>query len=99
MFELPPGWPSVNTEWPEAPADGAGEEPGSVRVFRVDNPERRFDRPTGWMIAGAAVIDAIEIGVAVLVIALASLALAAEGDPPAEDAPPAEDTPREAPQP
>lgn len=52
VFELPPGWPSVNTEWPEEPAAGAGEEPGSVRVFRVDNPERRFDRPTGWMIAG-----------------------------------------------
>lgn len=52
VFELPPGWPSVNTEWPEEPIPGAGEAPGNRRVFRVDNPERRFDRPTGWMIAG-----------------------------------------------
>ena len=52
VFELPAGWPSVNTEWREEPIPGAGEEPGSRRVFRVDNPERRFDRPTGWMIAG-----------------------------------------------
>ena len=52
VFELPPGWPSVNTEWrEELPAEGA-EEVANRRVFLVDNPERRFDRPTGWMIAG-----------------------------------------------
>jgi len=52
VFELPQGWPSVNTEWQEEPLPGPAEEAGSRRVFRVDNPERRFDRPTGWMIAG-----------------------------------------------
>ncbi len=41
-FKLPAGWPSVNTGWEEI-RDG---------VFRIDNPSRRFDRPTGWMIAG-----------------------------------------------
>ena len=49
---MPASYSSVNTEWREEPIPGAGEEPGSRRVFRVDNPERRFDRPTGWMIAG-----------------------------------------------
>ena len=52
VFELPQGWPSVNTEWREEPLPGSAEEAGNRRVFRVDNPERRFDRPTGWMIAG-----------------------------------------------
>jgi hypothetical protein len=47
VFELPPAWSSVNTEWPEDAAD-VGDTP----AFLVDNPERRFDRPTGWMIAG-----------------------------------------------
>ncbi|MGQ9426390.1 hypothetical protein ACXYTJ_09815 [Gilvimarinus sp. F26214L] len=42
-FDLPKGWPSVNTGWPR---DEAGQG------FLVDNPQRRFDRPTGWMIAG-----------------------------------------------
>lgn len=41
-FKLPNTWPSVNTGWGKA-------ESG---VLRIDNPERRFDRPTGWMIAG-----------------------------------------------
>ena len=41
-FKLPADWLSVNTGWDEVD-DG---------VFRIDNPERRFDRPTGWMIAG-----------------------------------------------
>lgn len=42
-FELPEGWSAVETAYP------AGEEPFS---FLVRNPERRFVRPTGWMIAG-----------------------------------------------
>jgi len=41
-FRLPPGWNSVNTGWKRNP-DGS---------FAIDNPERRVDRPTGWMIAG-----------------------------------------------
>ncbi len=40
-FELPDDW-SIETGW--------------VRLkdnrFRIDNPERRFDRPIGWMLAG-----------------------------------------------
>lgn len=42
QFELPKGWQSVETGWPRI---------GKNR-FRIDNPQRRFDRPTGWMIAG-----------------------------------------------
>ncbi|UCZ86871.1 hypothetical protein LGQ10_11440 [Pseudomonas sp. L5B5] len=40
--ELPSGWKSVETAWPRV---------GKQR-FRIDNPERLFDRPTGWMLAG-----------------------------------------------
>ncbi|ASL27030.1 hypothetical protein [Azotobacter chroococcum] len=41
-FELPEGWRGVETGWPRI---------GKNR-FRIDNPARRFDRPTGWLIAG-----------------------------------------------
>ncbi len=41
-FDLPKGWKSIETGWPRI---------GKNR-FRVDNPERQFDRPTGWMLAG-----------------------------------------------
>jgi len=41
-FMLPKGWKSVETGWPRA----------SATTFTIDNPERLFDRPTGWMIAG-----------------------------------------------
>ncbi len=41
-FELPEGWKSVETGWPRV---------GKNR-FRIDNPERLFDRPVGWMLAG-----------------------------------------------
>jgi len=40
-FDLPEGW-SVETGWPRS--DDAR--------FEVENPERRFSRPTGWMVAG-----------------------------------------------
>jgi len=39
---LPEGWDSIETGWPRK----------SGNIFTIDNPERRFDRPTGWMIAG-----------------------------------------------
>lgn len=39
---LPEGWGSVETGWPRKKGN----------VFAIDNPDRRFDRPTGWMIAG-----------------------------------------------
>lgn len=42
QFELPEGWKGVETGWPRI---------GKHR-FRIDNPERRFDRPTGWILAG-----------------------------------------------
>jgi len=41
-FELPEGWSGVETGWPRI---------GKKR-FRIDSPERKFDRPTGWMLAG-----------------------------------------------
>ncbi|VUD61909.1 hypothetical protein TDB9533_02923 [Thalassocella blandensis] len=41
-FKLPKDWPHVNVGWPKI-------EPGK---FRIDNPERQFDRPVGWIIAG-----------------------------------------------
>lgn len=41
-FVLPPGWTNVDTGWMRLP-DGR---------FAVDNAERRFDRPIGWIIAG-----------------------------------------------
>ncbi|WP_019342022.1 hypothetical protein [Stutzerimonas stutzeri] len=42
QFELPGDWKSVETGWPRI---------GKNR-FRIDNPERLFDRPTGWILAG-----------------------------------------------
>lgn len=42
QFELPKGWKSVETGWPRI---------GKNR-FRIDNPSRLFDRPTGWILAG-----------------------------------------------
>ncbi|AVU75892.1 hypothetical protein [Pseudomonas rhizophila] len=42
QFELPDGWKSIETAWPRI---------GKQR-FRIDNPARLFDRPTGWMLAG-----------------------------------------------
>lgn len=41
-FILPKAWKSIETGW----------ERKTGNTFTVDNPERRFDRPTGWMIAG-----------------------------------------------
>lgn len=42
QFELPKEWSGVETGWPRI---------GPNR-FRIDNPARRFDRPTGWILAG-----------------------------------------------
>ncbi|WP_062066299.1 hypothetical protein [Cellvibrio sp. OA-2007] len=39
---LPEGWTSIETGWPRK----------KDNIFSIDNPDRRFDRPTGWMIAG-----------------------------------------------
>lgn len=42
QFNLPDSWKSVETGWPRKEGN----------VFIIDNPERLFDRPTGWIIAG-----------------------------------------------
>lgn len=42
QFELPGEWKSVETGWTRI----------GPRRFRVDNPSRSFDRPTGWLVAG-----------------------------------------------
>ncbi len=57
-FRLPARW-IVETGWPRAKAG----------YFIVDNPERHFDRPLGWMIAGRLgvrrdLIGATEVAVA-----------------------------------
>jgi hypothetical protein len=41
-FELPNDWKSVETAWPRV----------GKNKFRIDNPSRLFDRPTGWILAG-----------------------------------------------
>lgn len=41
-FTLPDDWKGIETGWPRK----------KDNIFVVDNPDRRFDRPTGWMIAG-----------------------------------------------
>lgn len=41
-FVLPTSWNSVETGWPRKKGN----------TFIIDNPERLFDRPIGWMIAG-----------------------------------------------
>ncbi len=41
-FILPKNWDSVETGWPRK----------KDNIFIIDNPERLFDRPIGWMIAG-----------------------------------------------
>ena len=42
QFDLPKGWPAVETGWPRI---------GKNKI-RMENPLRKFDRPTGWMLAG-----------------------------------------------
>lgn len=42
QFELPPGWTSVETGWPKV----------GKNQFRINNPSRKLDRPTGWIVAG-----------------------------------------------
>jgi hypothetical protein len=42
QFDLPKGWSGIETGWPKV-----GEN-----KFRIDNPTRKFDRPTGWILAG-----------------------------------------------
>ena len=39
-FELPPGWSSTTQYY------------GRNNDYRIENPERRFDQPTGWVLLG-----------------------------------------------
>ncbi|KAF1011419.1 MAG: hypothetical protein GAK32_00861 [Pseudomonas fluorescens] len=52
MFDLPPGWKSVETPWPRI----------GKYTFRIDNPSRLFDRPTGWMLAGTLGARRVRLG-------------------------------------
>lgn len=47
-FNLPKSWPYVNTVWER---DKTVVQQNSMNFF-INNPERDFDRPVGWMIAG-----------------------------------------------
>jgi hypothetical protein len=42
QIKMPAGWTNVDTGWMR----------GSDGRFIIDNPERKFDRPIGWMVAG-----------------------------------------------
>ena len=57
-FRLPETWTDVVTGW----------EKLDDRRFRIDNPERRFDRPTGWMIAGKLSTREEQLGDTTLVV-------------------------------
>ncbi|WP_338514432.1 hypothetical protein VRC24_07265 [Pseudomonas poae] len=52
VFELPPGWKSVETPWPRI----------GKHKFRIDNVSRLFDRPTGWMLAGTLGSRRVRLG-------------------------------------
>lgn len=51
-IKVPPGWTSSDTGWLRE----------GLFHFLIDNPERRFDRPTGWMIAGKLGIRREQVG-------------------------------------
>ena len=64
-FKLPPGWTNVDTGWKRLPQNR----------FVIDNPERRFDRPIGWIIAG-------KVGTRYDVLGMTEVAVGArKGDP------------------
>lgn len=52
VFELPPGWKSVETAWPRI----------GKHKFRIDKVSRLFDRPTGWMLAGTLGSRRVRLG-------------------------------------
>lgn len=63
-FVLPPGWTNVDTGWMRQ---------GSH--FVIDNRERKFDRPIGWMIAGKVGTRRDQFGMTEIAVA------APKGDP------------------
>ncbi len=56
-FKLPDGW-SIETGWPRIRGNR----------FRIDNPERLFDRPIGWMIAGKLGTRRTQVGETQIVV-------------------------------
>lgn len=50
VFDYKDGWTSVNTGWPLQKS--ASKKLRAGPVFEIIDPDRKFDRPTGWMIAG-----------------------------------------------
>lgn len=65
VFKLPSGWTNVDTGYLRRP-DG---------TFAVDNPERHFDRPVGWIIAGQVGTRRDQLGLTEVSVA------APKGDP------------------
>lgn len=49
-FKLPKQWPHVNTGWGKAEPERSLSSYNAT--FEIENPDRKFDRPTGWMIVG-----------------------------------------------
>ncbi len=66
-IKLPKGWTSAISGWP-IDSDYKSEDGKTVR-FLVDNPERKFDRPTGWIIAGKLASRREIVGETELVVA------------------------------
>lgn len=52
VVELPKNWPGINTGWERKKEEASKQNKARTSTFVVDNPQRRFDRPTGWIIAG-----------------------------------------------
>lgn len=64
-FKLPPGWTNVDTGYLRT-ANGS---------FAIDNPERHFDRPVGWIIVGQVGTRRDQLGLTEVSVA------APKGDP------------------
>jgi len=58
-FKLPAGWQRTETGWPRV----------SKEIYVIDNPERRFDRPVGWIMAGDFGSRAEQFGATRVVVA------------------------------
>lgn len=64
-FRLPKGWTHLDTGWPRVPSG----------PFIIDSPDRKFDRPIGWMIAGKIGTRRDQLGMTEIAVA------APKGDP------------------
>lgn len=67
--KLPASWTSVVTGWPsDRASNNGGNHSGRVRHFLIDNPERGFDRPTGWILAGKLGLRRNKVGASELIV-------------------------------